>query len=71
MSFFWTNPSPHRRTPHPVQRGGERRALFGAAREASRRSAQSLIAIQKADGHWCGELLADVSLEADYILLQL
>ncbi|MFN9264565.1 MAG: squalene--hopene cyclase [Acidobacteriota bacterium] len=71
MSFSWTNPSPHRRTPHPVQLVGERRALFGAAREASRRSAQSLIAIQKADGHWCGELLADVSLEADYILLQL
>jgi squalene-hopene/tetraprenyl-beta-curcumene cyclase len=71
MGTNWTNSAFSRRIPQPGQIVGERRALFAAARDASRRSASSLISLQKPDGHWCGELLADVSLEADYVLLQL
>jgi len=26
--------------------------------------------LQKPDGYWCGDLLADTTLESDYILLQ-
>ncbi len=34
-------------------------------------SAASLLGKRHADGYWCGDLTADVSLEADYVLLQL
>ena len=71
MGTNWTNPAFSRRISQAGQIVGERRTLFAAARDASRRSASSLISLQKQDGYWCGELLADVSLEADYILLQL
>jgi squalene-hopene/tetraprenyl-beta-curcumene cyclase len=49
----------------------ERTVLKSAAREASERAADLLVARQAPDGYWCGELLADVSLEADYVLLEL
>ena len=39
--------------------------------EAAQRGAAALLDLQKADGHWCGDLLADTTLESDYILLQL
>lgn len=42
-----------------------------AAREAASRSAASLATRQFPEGYWCGELLADVSLEADFVLLEL
>ncbi len=71
MGTNWTSSTFNRRVAQPGQIVGERRALFAAAHDASRRSASSLISLQQPDGHWCGELLADVSLEADYILLQL
>ena len=34
-------------------------------------SAQALTAMQHPDGYWCAELLADSTLESDYVLLQL
>ncbi|MGH7333807.1 MAG: squalene--hopene cyclase, partial [Candidatus Rokuibacteriota bacterium] len=46
-------------------------ALAEAAGLAALRSAEVLLALQKPDGFWCGELLADTTLESDYILLQL
>lgn len=39
--------------------------------QAVRRSSDSLLGMQTPDGYWCGDLTADVSLEADYVLLQL
>ena len=38
---------------------------------ATRKSAQALLDLQKPEGYWCGDLLADTTLESDYILLQL
>jgi squalene-hopene/tetraprenyl-beta-curcumene cyclase len=49
----------------------ERQNLRDAARSAVETSAQALVRQQAADGYWCGELLADVSLESDYVLLSL
>jgi squalene-hopene/tetraprenyl-beta-curcumene cyclase len=34
-------------------------------------STQALVALQNRQGWWCGELTGDVTLECDYILLQL
>jgi squalene-hopene/tetraprenyl-beta-curcumene cyclase len=34
-------------------------------------AASALLDMQSAEGFWCGELLADTTLESDYILLQL
>jgi squalene-hopene/tetraprenyl-beta-curcumene cyclase len=50
---------------------GERQVLRQAARAAAGRSAAALVDLQAPEGYWCGELLADVSLEADYVLLEL
>src|SRR5437879_5158258 len=33
------------------------------------RARQCLLALQKPDGHWCGELQGDTILESEYILL--
>jgi squalene-hopene/tetraprenyl-beta-curcumene cyclase len=40
------------------------------AQHAVSRAAAGLAAKQHPDGFWCGELLADVSLEADFIVLE-
>ena len=45
--------------------------LDAAAREGLRKSAQYLISLQAGNGHWCGELTADTTLESDYVLFQL
>jgi squalene-hopene/tetraprenyl-beta-curcumene cyclase len=45
--------------------------LETATREAARKSAQYLISLQAGNGHWCGELTADSTLESDYVLFQL
>src|SRR5215472_15743127 len=45
--------------------------LEAAALEAARKSAQYVISLQAGNGHWCGELTADSTLESDYILFQL
>jgi squalene-hopene/tetraprenyl-beta-curcumene cyclase len=49
----------------------ERRALIEQCRESARRSADALVALRKSDGYWVGDLLADTTLESDYVLLQL
>ncbi|HLI83787.1 MAG TPA: squalene--hopene cyclase [Bryobacteraceae bacterium] len=46
-------------------------SLEAAASQAIRRSAQWLLSLQAGNGHWCGELTADSTLESDYILFQL
>jgi squalene-hopene/tetraprenyl-beta-curcumene cyclase len=46
------------------------RAALQAAQAASEKAARSLAAVQASEGFWCGELLADISLEADYVLLE-
>src|SRR5262245_53535365 len=46
-------------------------SLESAAEQAAQRAARYLTALQAPDGHWCAELTADTTLEADYILLQL
>lgn len=49
----------------------ERQSLRDAARSAADTSARALLGMQTPDGFWCGELLADISLESDYVLLEL
>ncbi len=49
----------------------ERRALIELCSEAARRSADALYRLQKPEGYWVGDLLADTTLESDYVLLQL
>ena len=46
-------------------------SLEFAARQALGRSAGYVASLQAANGHWCGELTADSTLESDYILFQL
>ncbi len=46
-------------------------ALESEAGQAMRRAASYLASRQASDGHWCAELTADTTLEADYILFQL
>ncbi len=46
-------------------------ALAEACGDAARRGAMALLDMQKPDGHWCGDLLADTTLESDYVLVQL
>jgi squalene-hopene/tetraprenyl-beta-curcumene cyclase len=48
-----------------------RRALADACATAATRSSVALLDLQKPEGYWCGDLLADTTLESDYILLQL
>jgi len=45
--------------------------LAAAASQAVRDGARALLARQHPEGYWCAELTADVTLEADYVLLQL
>lgn len=49
----------------------ERRALVDQCHEAARRSADALHRLRKPEGYWVGDLLADTTLESDYVLLQL
>jgi squalene-hopene/tetraprenyl-beta-curcumene cyclase len=48
-----------------------RQALADAAGVAVVRAAEALLVLQRPEGFWCSELLADTTLESDYILLQL
>ncbi len=68
---FFESAEASRRRMNPAAAVASRRALAQAAERAAHLSAETLIAIQKPQGYWCGELLADTTLESDYILLQL
>ncbi len=48
-----------------------RAELAGACARALTRSTKVLTDLQKPEGYWVGDLLADTTLESDYILLQL
>ena len=48
-----------------------RYALLQATGNSLERAGSALLDLQKAEGYWCGDLLADTTLESDYILLQL
>src|SRR3982751_2248615 len=52
-------------------RTASRKALADGCGTGARRSAEALLDLQKPEGFWCGDLLADSTLESDYILLQL
>ncbi len=45
-------------------------ALEEAIRDAVEAAARFLLNLQATDGHWCGELEADTTLESDYILFR-
>jgi squalene-hopene/tetraprenyl-beta-curcumene cyclase len=49
----------------------KRTVTAGDCRAAARRAVEYLEFNQNPDGHWCGLLTADSTLESDYILLQL
>jgi squalene-hopene/tetraprenyl-beta-curcumene cyclase len=70
MSFEWIETSSSRRTHrHQAVRGVK--AAGQRLEVALERAAESLTARQDAQGFWVAELLADTTLESDYILLQL
>jgi squalene-hopene/tetraprenyl-beta-curcumene cyclase len=48
-----------------------RASLSQASLAAAAASARALAGLQKPEGYWCGDLLADTTLESDYVLLQL
>ena len=48
----------------------QRHEVAAACQEALVRSQHALLELQKDAGYWCGHLLADTTLESDYILLQ-
>jgi squalene-hopene/tetraprenyl-beta-curcumene cyclase len=71
MSLVFPTQQPFRRRSVVGELLEERQTLRDAARAASETSARALVDKQFTDGYWCGELLADISLEADYVLLEL
>jgi squalene-hopene/tetraprenyl-beta-curcumene cyclase len=46
-------------------------AIGESAARAIDRATRALLDRQQADGHWCGHLTADSTLESDYVLMQL
>jgi len=67
MSYEWSEAGAvraRREIKTETDRAPERATAIGQAAEA-------LFARQAPEGFWCGELLADATLESDYILLQL
>ncbi len=55
----------------PVDIKAEAWAWMDRVESGKLRAADSLLAKQREQGYWIGDLTADVSLEADYVLLQL
>jgi squalene-hopene/tetraprenyl-beta-curcumene cyclase len=68
MSASWIEPSDNRAARSHAQ---SRAALAEAVGAAVLRAGEAVRLLQKPDGYWCGELLADTTLESDYVLLQL
>ena len=71
MPSSWFEPLPARATYQAEAHGESRAALAEAAAAACARTAPTLLAMQKPEGYWVGDLLADSTLESDYVLLQL
>lgn len=70
MSLQWVQPAERRKKLH-IAVGQQLREVQGEIEAAITASAASLLNLQNDQGFWCGELLADTTLESDYILLQL
>lgn len=60
-----------RRAVSPAVRQAESRALQLRCEESARASSEALLGLQKPEGYWRADLTADISLEADYVLVQL
>ena len=71
MPSSWFEPLPARATYQAEVHAENRAALAEAAAAACARTAPTLLAMQKPEGYWVGDLLADSTLESDYVLLQL
>jgi len=72
MSASWLEPTDSRAAAREAEITAQHRAaLAEAAGAAALRAGEAVLALQKPDGYWCGDLLADTTLESDYVLLQL
>jgi squalene-hopene/tetraprenyl-beta-curcumene cyclase len=72
MESAWFESATRRAGRHSqTTASASRQALAEASSLALLKSRDALLDLQKTDGHWSGDLLADTSLESDYILLQL
>src|SRR5215470_3414850 len=71
MSASWLDPREVRATNHADALAESRALVAEEAATACSRAAPALLAMQKPDGYWVGDLLADTTLESDYVLLQL
>ncbi|HKZ06081.1 MAG TPA: squalene--hopene cyclase [Methylomirabilota bacterium] len=70
MTSSWLEPSDG--TLRAARTTGEsQEALARKAGAAADLAADAVLALQKPDGYWCGDLLADTTLESDYVLFQL
>ena len=71
MRPSWFEPLQVRATEHAEAVIDSRTVLAEAAAAACSRAAPALLGMQKPEGYWVGDLLADTTLESDYVLLQL
>jgi squalene-hopene/tetraprenyl-beta-curcumene cyclase len=72
MGSVWEQPLTRRSVAAQAESAvAGRRALREAAAAAAARAQGALLDLQKPEGYWCGNLLADTTLESDYVLLQL
>ena len=72
MSSAYFEPSGRRSLSESLTAAAERRRTLAAAcSRAAQRSSKALLALQQQEGYWCGDLLADSTLESDYVLVQL
>jgi squalene-hopene/tetraprenyl-beta-curcumene cyclase len=72
MSSAYFEPGGRRSLSESVTAATERRhTLAAACSRAAERSSEALVALQKQEGYWCGDLHADSTLESDYVLVQL
>ncbi|MGD0580622.1 MAG: squalene--hopene cyclase [Bryobacteraceae bacterium] len=72
MGSVWHEPSRRLHLKRTLAADAAARAAFTeACTRALARSSEVIAALQKPEGYWVGDLLADTTLESDYILLQL
>lgn len=71
MESAWFESVTRRAARKSVAVAVSRQTLAEACAAAMSRARAALLDLQKPGGYWCGDLLADSTLESDYILLQL
>ncbi|NWF82473.1 MAG: squalene--hopene cyclase [Bryobacteraceae bacterium] len=71
MESAWFESSARRAARRTIAAAQSRQALAEACAASLVRAQGALLNLQKPQGYWCGDLLADTTLESDYILLQL